>query len=39
MNGFCKTISFLYATHREKASVTKVYEDFPKLYEQERKSQ
>ena len=29
---FCKTISFLYATYREKASVTKVYE-------QERKSQ
>ena len=30
---------FSYATHREKASVTEVYEDFPKMYEQERKSQ
>ena len=32
MNGFCKKISLLYATYREKASVTKVYE-------QKRKSQ
>ena len=30
---------FLYATYREKASVTKIYEDFPKMFEQERKSQ
>ena len=29
----------LYATYREKASVTKIYEDFPKMFEPERKSQ